>query len=46
MSQNSDLIAATKASAVRDCMRRQGMLPAGGGVESLHQTNASTLWQK
>ncbi len=44
MSQNSDLIAATKAAAVRDCMRRQGVVAAGGGVESLPHTN--TLLQK
>ena len=44
MSQSSDLIAATRAQAVRDCLRRQGVLPAGGGVEGTPRTD--TLFQK
>ena len=34
MSQSADLIAATKAQAVRDCLKRQGALASGGGVEA------------
>jgi hypothetical protein len=45
MSQSSDLIAATKAQAVRDCLKRQGVLAAGDGVEGVPQT-AGTLFQK
>jgi hypothetical protein len=48
MSQNSALIARTKATAVRDCMRRQGVIPTGGGVEApAHpDSNSDTLLQK
>jgi ABC-type sugar transport system substrate-binding protein len=48
MSQNSELIARTKANAVRDCMRRQGVIPTGGGVEApAHpDNNSDTLLQK
>ena len=45
MSQNSDLIAATKAQAVRDCLKRQGVLAAGGGVEAPPQSSG-TIFQK
>ena len=45
MSQYSDLIAATKAQAVQDCLKRQGVLPAGGGVEAPPQS-AGTIYQK
>jgi hypothetical protein len=44
MSQSSELIAATKARAVQDCMKRQGALPAGGGVEGTPTTD--TIFQK
>ncbi len=44
MNQSSDLIAATRAQAVRDCLRRQGILPAGSGVERVPETD--TLFQK
>jgi hypothetical protein len=44
MSQSSDLIAATRAQAVRDCLRRQGILPAGSGVERAPVSD--TLFQK
>jgi uncharacterized lipoprotein YmbA len=45
MSQNSALIANTKAAAVRDCLRRQGVVPTGGGVETIPRT-ADTLLQR
>ena len=44
MSQSSELIASTKAIAVRDCLKRQGILPGGGGVEGFPQSN--TVFQK
>ena len=44
MSQSSDLIAATKAEAVRDCLKRQGIVSAGAGVEGTPRTD--TLLQK
>ena len=44
MSQSSDLIAVTRAQAVRDCLKRQGILPAGSGVERLPQSD--TILQK
>ncbi len=45
MSQSSDLIAATKAQAVRDCLRRQGVVAAGDGVEGVPQSQG-TVFQK
>ncbi len=44
MSQSSELIAATKAQAVRDCLKRQGVLPSGGAVEGL--PHSDTIFQK
>jgi hypothetical protein len=44
MSQSSELIASTKAVAIRDCLKRQGIMPSGGGVERSPQSN--TLFQK
>ena len=45
MSQHADEIAGVRAQAVRDCLRRQGMLPSGGGVEAPPQSTG-TLLQK
>ena len=45
MSQQTDLIAATKAQAVRDCLKRQGVLASGGGVEAPAQSSG-TIFQK
>ena len=45
MSQHADLIAATKAEAVRDCLKRQGVLASGGGVEAVPQSSG-TIFQK
>ena len=44
MSQSSDLIAATRAQAVRDCLKRQGIVPAGAGVEGTPRSD--TIFQK
>jgi hypothetical protein len=44
MSQSSELIASTKAVAVRDCLKRQGILPAGSGVEG--SPRSDTVFQK
>jgi hypothetical protein len=32
-SQNHELIMATRAQVVQDCLKRQGILPQGGGVQ-------------
>ena len=45
ISQNTDLIAATKAQAVRDCLKRQGVLASGGGVEAAPQSSG-TIFSK
>ena len=39
MSSHAELIAATKAQSVQDCLRRQGVTPSGGGVERPAPTN-------
>ena len=42
MSQQADLIAATKSQAVAECLKRQGIMPPGGGVE--HETKPDSLF--
>ncbi len=45
MSRNADAISATKARAVNDCLRRQGVVAAGGGVERIPESGG-TLFTK
>ncbi len=41
MSQSADLIASTRARAVNDCLKRQGVIAAGDGVERVPQSGGT-----